>query len=308
MPEIVEVKKYADFIIKKLKNKYITDIKILNGRYKTHGPFELYNQFKKKLPLKLLDVKTKGKFMYIIFENEYYLCVTLGLSGGWMYSNDDNYKKGKYIIPTFYNRADENQTEAYYDNAMKHLNLQLKAHDGSLFFYDTLSYGTLKIIKGRDKLCKKLKKLGPDVMDPGFTFDVFKQCIHNLFNRANGKNKLIGNVIMDQTVISGLGNYLRADILWLSRISPFRKISKLSDNELQHIYKAIKFLTWATYDIKQGIKLKFVSKNAKLPADYGRNFYVYGEDEDMFGNKVKKDKLHDGTQVRYIHWVPSLQK
>jgi hypothetical protein len=36
MPEIIEIRKYADFIIKNLKNKYIINITILNGRYKKH--------------------------------------------------------------------------------------------------------------------------------------------------------------------------------------------------------------------------------------------------------------------------------
>jgi formamidopyrimidine-DNA glycosylase len=34
MPEVVEVKKYADFLKKKCKGKFIHEINILNGRYK----------------------------------------------------------------------------------------------------------------------------------------------------------------------------------------------------------------------------------------------------------------------------------
>ena len=34
MPEIIEVKNYADFIKKRIKNKKLLKIKILNGRYK----------------------------------------------------------------------------------------------------------------------------------------------------------------------------------------------------------------------------------------------------------------------------------
>jgi formamidopyrimidine-DNA glycosylase len=66
MPEINEVKRYADFLNHHLKNKTITDINILNGRYKKHGPFELYNELKKDAPFKVSDVKTKGKFLYFI--------------------------------------------------------------------------------------------------------------------------------------------------------------------------------------------------------------------------------------------------
>jgi len=50
MPEIVEIRKYADFIKNKIKNSNLNSIKILKGRYKTHGPFDKYNELIKKLP------------------------------------------------------------------------------------------------------------------------------------------------------------------------------------------------------------------------------------------------------------------
>lgn len=53
MPEIVEVKKYCDFIRKHMLNSSITDINILKGRYKKHKPFEGYTMIHKLLPLKL---------------------------------------------------------------------------------------------------------------------------------------------------------------------------------------------------------------------------------------------------------------
>ena len=59
MPEIKEIRKFADFIREKIKNKEILDINILNGRYKNHGPFTNFNVLKKELPLKIKEVKTK---------------------------------------------------------------------------------------------------------------------------------------------------------------------------------------------------------------------------------------------------------
>lgn len=51
MPEIIEIKKYADFIKKYMQNKKIQSINILKGRYKTHGSFEKYNELKKNFLL-----------------------------------------------------------------------------------------------------------------------------------------------------------------------------------------------------------------------------------------------------------------
>ena len=61
-------------------------------------------------------------------------------------------------------------------------------------------------------------------MDKNTTLEVF--C--NQILKKSNLDKAIGNVIVNQKIISGLGNYLRADILWLSKINPFKKVKKLS--------------------------------------------------------------------------------
>ena len=306
MPEINEIRKYADFIKDKIKKNKILDIKILNGRYKTHGPFQKYNEIKKELPLKLLDVKTKGKLLYLVFENNFYIFSTLGLYGGWCYlkegSSKYNFSKTEEEWLYFDNLK---ENDSYYiKNALKHLNVEFRTSKGSLYYYDVLSFGSLKVIEGEEELNKKLKTIGPDIMEPETTLEIFKNQIlknHNL-------NKEIGIVIMNQKVISGIGNYLRADILYMSRICPFRKVNKLTDKELESIYKNAKVLTWGDYDIKMAKKLKIISKETKLPRDYNRIFFVYSYDKDIHGHKIVKKELYEGSQKRFVHYVPALQK
>lgn len=306
MPEINEIRKYADFIKDKIKKNKILDINILNGRYKTHGPFQKYNAIKKELPLKLLDVKTKGKLLYLVFENNFYIFSTLGLYGGWCYLKEGS---SKYNFSQteeewlYFDNLKENDSY-YIKNALKHLNVEFRTSKGSLYYYDVLSFGSLKVIEGEDELNKKLKTIGPDIMESDTTFDVFK----NQILKTRNLNKEIGIVIMNQKIISGIGNYLRADILYMSKISPFRKVDKLTEKELESIYKNAKVLTWGDYDIKMAKKLKLISKETKLPRDYDRMFFVYSYDEDIHGNKIVKKELYEGSQKRFIYYVPSIQK
>ena len=102
MPEIIEVKNYADFISKHIKNKKLLNIKIINGRYKNHKPFESYYKIKKNLPLLVKNINTKGKFMYIEFEKDFYIGVTLGLSGGWFYKKENSDKMIHGIHPEMF--------------------------------------------------------------------------------------------------------------------------------------------------------------------------------------------------------------
>jgi formamidopyrimidine-DNA glycosylase len=305
MPEINEVRSYADFLLSKLNNTSILEINILNGRYKKHGPFENYEKLKHNLPIKLLDVKTKGKFLYMIFTTTHtsvskiYLFSTLGLSGGWIYKK--NGEKSKFEHPIILEYLNKDSIDSYMANSLKHLNVEFKTSYGSMYFYDTLSFGTLKAIDNENELTKKLNTIGPDIMDCNYS--EFKEQL----TKKKNLTKVIGNVLMDQKIIAGIGNYLRADILWMCKISPFRKVNKLEEDDLKLLFHNAKVLTWGQFDKKKAIKMKILTKKDKMPSDYKRDFFVYNEDEDIHGNKVIKEELFEGSQKRFIYWVKNYQ-
>jgi len=258
-----------------------------------------------KLPIKVLDVQTKGKLLWITFENDLYLLSTLGLSGGWAFLQ---YGKKQFdfseVLDDFDGYIAEEELKGYLNNAKNHLNVEFKTDKGSLFFYDTLSFGTLKVIKGIEELNKKLKTIGPDIMDETTTLEIFKTQIKKKVNL----DKEIGVVLMNQKLVSGIGNYLRADILYLSKVSPFRKVNKITDAELKDIYDNARILTWGDYDKQEAIRLKIMTKTTKLPKDYDRLFFVYMEEKDIHGHKVIKKELYEGSQKRFIYYVPEVQK
>jgi formamidopyrimidine-DNA glycosylase len=307
MPEITEVRKTRDFLKKIMKNKYINSINILKGRYKTHKPFDLYNKIKNNLPLKVLDIKSKGKFMYFILEKDFYIFSTLGLSGGWTYKlNIDGKKVEDYKFPNLLDYISKENYEKYHKVSINNLNVEFKLKDSDkiVYYYDSLSFGTLKVIDNKEELEKKLKQIGPDIMECSTTFDIFiEQIIKN-----NNLDKYIGNVIMNQKVISGIGNYLRSDILWMSRISPFRKVKDLSRKELETIYNNSRKLTWENYDLKKGIKNKIIQKKDIFPRNFNRNFFVYMCEKDIYDNTVIVEKLYEGSDERKIYWCPKYQK
>ena len=312
MPEIIEIRKYADFIIKYFQNKEIINIKILNGRYKKHKPFENFYKFKNHLPLKLMDIKTKGKLLYMIFNNNYYILSTLGLSGGWCFfsKNKDKFLFSKNVddysqyIPDNRTLVDyAHKFNSYLNNSLKHLNIEFQTNEGSLYYFDTLSFGTLKCITNTNDLTIKLNKIGPDIMNETTNYYLFSLQIKKKINLE----KSIGNVLMNQKIISGIGNYLRADILYLSRISPFRLVKNLNDTEIKIIFDNCKILTWCNYDLKKAKKLLIYNKFIKLASNYNRLFYIYKQDKDIYGYKIIKEELYEGSQKRFIYYVPELQ-
>ncbi len=303
MPEVIEVKEYSDFANKYIKNDTLLDVKILKGRYKKHKPFNGYKELLKKCPLKIIKVNSKGKFMYIELEDNIYIGITLGLSGGWFFKPNvlkpNGLKDNIYIHGLNGNRYIESDIEKYKNNALKHLNVEFVCKSGSLFFYDQLSFGTITLFENKELLEKKLNSLGLDIMEEKSSFEDFKKA---LLHKSN-LNKAIGNALMNQKYISGIGNYLRADALWLSKINPFTIVNKLNEKMLRDLYHNLRLLIWGQYNKKRGIKLGIIKSSDKLPLDYNRNFFIYQQTEDIYGKKVLKEKLYEGSQIRYIYYV-----
>jgi len=300
MPEVIEIRKFANFLKEHMLNKKIKKFIIHKGRYKKYGPFPLYKNIVKDLPLKVIDIKTKGKFLYFILEKGYYLYSTLGLRGGWTYYNN---KSKKFIFPKLIDYIPNEKMEQYQKTALNHLNIEFTIPGGKIYYYDNLSFGTMKVVNKKNNLNKKLRELAPDIMNTDTTFELYKEQL----KKKKYDDKPIGLVLMDQKFISGIGNYLRSDILWLSRVNPYTKVKELNDKQIYKIYYNSKLLTWGDYDFKEAIKSKIIKKTDKLPRDYKRNFFVYMQKEDIYGNPIVKEELYTGKIKRFIYYVPKLQ-
>jgi formamidopyrimidine-DNA glycosylase len=335
MPEAVEVRKFADIVSANVLGYHITHINILKGRYHSpKKPFEGYNDLIKYLPLKIESITTKGKFTYMKLVSErkekekintFYLFNTLGLTGGWTLKSDKKTDFAKcnhcnymevgndiFTFPSILEYITEDRQNTWFKRALNHLNVEFITDykNISFYFYDQLSFGTLKAVESdgsNDRstvLDKKLKELGPDLLDETTTIELFTSQIRKKVNDT----KPIGNVIVNQKIISGVGNYLRADALWMAKISPFRKVKDVKDDELDVLYKSLIGLIWGDYDYKTGVKKGYISKTLKLPNDYQRDFFIYRQDKDINDNIVKKEELYEGSQKRFIYWVDKIQK
>jgi len=295
MPEIVEIKEYADFITNNIKNSdnKILNIKILNGRYKKHGPFNHFNLLIENLPLTIQEIKTKGKFMYWKFNDNLYFGISLGLFGGWLFIKNNN-----TLYPDFMNEF-EKESKIKYSN---HHNIEFKFKNGSLIYFDRLSFGSIMIFTSKDDLNKKLSKIGLDAMELDTKLEDFIE----ILTKKKNLDKAIGLVLLNQKVIAGIGNYLRADLLWLCKISPFRKVKDINNSEFKKLFYNIRMLTWNAYDYEKGVKLNIIKKSDKL--DYKSDFLIYNKEKDKYGNTVHKDKLYEGNIIRHIYWVPKIQK
>lgn len=312
MPEAVEVRRFADMIRKHTQSRQITGIDILGGRYKKHGAFEGFTALQDHLPLVVDEVNTKGKLTYLTLkdisgQHTFWLLATLGLSGGWAYTRhpEGPHALQNFEIPEVLEYIGAKTLKEWKQRTLDHLNVEFKLDDGSaLFFFDSLSFGTLKATAIRNILDKKLKELGPDILDESVKLEDFIRQIRKHTLEA----KPIGNVLPNQKIISGVGNYLRADALWVAKISPFRKVRDINDSEMADLFHALMSLVYGDYNYAKGEQLGYLNKTTKLPRYYKRDFWVYRQTSDINGHPVKKEELYEGSQKRSIYWCPIIQR
>merc|ERR1712094_41164 len=89
-------------------------------------------------------------------------------------------------------------------------------------------------------------------------YKILEELFVNKLDKIIKRNpkKVIGEILLEQKLLAGVGNYIRSDILWLSKISPFRKIIDLKTEEKNLIFKNSVLLGSRSYK-------KLISK--KLP-------------------------------------------
>lgn len=268
MPEGPEVKTTTTFL-KLYEGKTLTKLTVLSGRY-TKKTIHNINNPSWNLPLTLDSVDCKGKFIYFSFAEGVHFFSTLGMTGIWSNSSS------KY----------------------SRIKLEFSEDVSPLYFNDMRNFGTFKIILTKKELDKKLKTLGPDILGNDIPLENFKAQF------LKKGEKTIAEQIMNQSVISGVGNYLKAEILYHARVSPHRKVSTISDTEWKDILKHSQDIARLSYETGGATIQNYLTPEGKKGL-YSQRFAVYNQKTAPCGNDVIKETTLD---KRTTHWVPAVQK
>lgn len=115
------------------------------------------------------------------------------------------------------------------DHTTKHLTLFIpfKNDDKGLAFYDVRKFGITQLLKEGE--LGPLEKLG---LEPSEIKDA-----SYLYDKIKNSNKTIKELLLDQSIIAGIGNIYDSEILFKSSISPFREGKTITLNECETIIK-----------------------------------------------------------------------
>ena len=231
MPELPEVHTTATEL-----NHLIRGLRIINtwtsyknAYYKNQIKDPVYfKKFKKEtLGSKIIDVDRKGKNVLINLDNQKTILIHMKMTGHLLY--------GKY------KKTDEtwlpNQKGYLEDKMNGWIRLVFELSNGKhLVLSDMRKFAKVTLEQG-------LEHLGPEPLEKSFTLEVFKRQINM---KPAGKIK---TVLMNQEIISGIGNIYSDEVLWMSGINPQTPVKKIKEDKLKTLFKNIKSI------LRKGIRL-----------------------------------------------------
>ena len=266
MPEGPEVRRISQALAERVSGTVLESIEILSGRYIKKEPSG-FGVFKTQLPKRVVGAGCHGKFMYWLLDDECSIWSTLGMTGYWG------------------------------NESAEHTRVKFNLNDGSVFYSDQRNFGTLKFVRGKFALIEKLTSLGPDMLAE----DVSDKDFIKRIRKKPGWE--ITKAVMDQSMIAGVGNYIKSDSLWLAKINPHRKVCDLSNIELSALNRTIKQVMRESFN-SGSVTVGTYKDSNKKEEEYSRKFLIYNQKIDPDGNEVVRELTADN---RTTHWCPSVQ-
>lgn len=106
---------------------------------------------------------------------------------------------------------------------------------GKLFFNDQRKFGWMRLMPAIEiPEIDFFKKVGPEPLDDNFTVDLF---IERLLRRPGSNIKA---VLLDQTVIAGVGNIYADESLWGAKIHPATLVRQIPKAKLVTLYNSLR--------------------------------------------------------------------
>ena len=238
MPELPEVQTTVDGLNKTVVGLNIKDVWTDIARPMAARPdyretikyLPFFKQFQKSLRgKKILSAERRAKNILINVSGGHTILIHMKMTGHIMYGKYSYDKNRNEWTP-----ARDEKNDALRDPFNKFLHLVFSFTNGKhLVLSDMRKFAKVTLLTTREAhTTKHLDGLGPEPLERGFDS---KQFSERIARRPNGKIK---QVLMDQAVISGVGNIYSDEALWLAGIQPKSIVSKIPAQKMKELFAA----------------------------------------------------------------------
>jgi formamidopyrimidine-DNA glycosylase len=220
MPELPEVETIRAGLAKLLPGKVVKDVWYDWDKSFPNAPADVARFL---VGSEIQKIRRRAKVLIVELSGGWALIIHLKMTGQLVFVSQDQRfgagHPGKELISEL---------------PAKSTRVILKFKDGSqLFFNDQRKFGWMRLMPALEiPEIDFFKKVGPEPLDDDFTVDRF---IERLQRR---KNSNIKSVLLDQTVVAGIGNIYADEALWGAKIHPATLVRDIPKASLVLLYNA----------------------------------------------------------------------
>lgn len=260
MPEIAEVETVRNTLKKQILNKRIKEVKVLYPKMILSPIEEFQSVLKGNV---FVDIKRRGKWLIFELEN-HYLLSHLRMEGKF-FLKDSNEKpvKHEHVIVSFVDGTD-------------------------LRYHDTRKFGRMHLIR------KEELNSNPAIQKQGFEPGDAELTAEYLLEKFKKKSIAIKTILLDQTIISGLGNIYANEVLFAARIHPFRIASSITKQEAQRIVESSAKIIKRAMELG-GTTIKSYTSSLGVTGRFQQELCVHkraGEECNVCHSIIKNEKIN----------------
>lgn len=205
MPELPEVETVKRSLKNRVSHRKITSVEIFYPKMIHHDLQSFVEKLKNQT---IKDVKRRGKFLIFCLDTGYLLSHLR--------------MEGKYFM------MPQNQDK------MKHEHLRFNFSDGmSLRYHDVRKFGTMHYKEEHELFTTApLNKLGLEYDDPALK-------VQYIYDKIKPSNRHLKSILLDQSIITGIGNIYADEICFCLKKHPAYKVSKITKKTVEKMLSCI---------------------------------------------------------------------
>ena len=271
MPELPEVETTIRGL-QPIVNSTIVNIKIHTPKLRFFIP---KNILRIKRGIKIKSIKRQGKFILFHLNNNHTIIIHLGMSGRLRLFNTIKFQRKKH--DHFILRTNKDHCVVFNDSRR----------------FGFLDYGATDVIYAK----KYIFNLGEDALESTLS-DKY------LFAKISKSLVPIKQILLDQTIIAGIGNIYASEILFNAKISPLEKGKDLSLKECKQLIISTRKILKKAINAGGSTLRDYVSTDGTV-GNFQSDFKVYNK----AGLKISGKTIIKIVQYgRSTYYCPSLQK
>lgn len=288
MPELPEVETVRRGLNKLLVGHKVLDVNFDNPKSFPNSKADV-NKF--LINTSVIAIRRRAKVLIIDLDNDYSLVIHLKMTGQLVYVKENDRFGAGHPTDSLIGKLPDKSTRVEFilDSGAK------------LFFNDQRKFGWVRLMPTiMVPELDFMKKVGPEPLENNFTSEIFFERLQRR------KNSNIKAVLLDQTVLAGVGNIYADESLWGAKIHPETLVKNISINQAKELHKELIFVLKLAIEKGGSTDKNYVNAEGKRGSymDFARVFRRENLPCPRCGTVIEKTRVAG----RGTHTCPDCQK